>query len=94
MPAAEIQSISQMCNPDRVVLHFGFEKVQGQYTLDQSGLGNNGRLVNLTATNMPGICGQAMNMSQGEIDLDGERFKGKPLNAITIATWVKLNTNR
>lgn len=90
----EIKSINQVCNFHRVVLHFGFEKTQGIYTLDQSGLGNNGKLVNLTAGPMNGICGLAMNMSRGEIDLDGQRFKGKPLNAISIATWVKLNTNR
>lgn len=94
LPAAEIQSLSQMCNSHRVVLHFGFEKGQGIYTFDQSGLGNNGKLMNLTVTDMPGVCGLGMNMSKGEIDLDGQRFKGKPLNAITIATWVRLNTNR
>ena len=91
---AEIQSLSEMCDSNRAVLHFGFEKTEDLYTLDQSGLGNNGKLVNLTLTNMPGICGLAMNMSLGEIDLDGQRFIGKPLNAITIAVWIKLNTNR
>ncbi|XP_028410253.1 uncharacterized protein LOC114532854 [Dendronephthya gigantea] len=94
LPAAEIQSLSQTCNSHRVVLHFGFEKGQGLFTLDQSGLGNNGKLVNLTLSDMPGICGLGMNMSHGEIDIDGQRFKGKPLNAITLATWMKLNTNR
>lgn len=90
----EIKSMSQVCNFHRVVLHFGFEKTERMYTLDQSGLGNDGKLVNLTAGTMSGVCGLAMNMSQGEIDLEGQRFKGKPLNAISIATWVKLNTNR
>lgn len=94
LPAAEIQSLSQTCNSHRVVLHFGFERHQGLYTQDQSGLGNNGKLVNLTLSDTPGICGLGMNMSRGEIDIDGQRFKGKPLNAITLAIWVKLNTNR
>lgn len=94
LSAPEIQSLSQICSSKRAVLRLSFEKSQGLYTIDQSGLRNDGRLVNLTATNMPGVCGLAMNMSQGEIDLDGQRFKAKPLNAITIASWVKLNTNR
>lgn len=89
---SEIMVVSKACNYHRMVLHLGFEKTQGIETFDQSGLGNNGRLVNVTT--MPGICGQGMNMSQGEIDLDGERFRVKPMAAITIAAWVKLKTNR
>ena len=34
LPAAEIQSLSQMCNLHRVVWHFGFEKGQEIYTFD------------------------------------------------------------
>ena len=89
----EITLLGQTCNYQRVVLHFGFEVFDGKTTYDQSGLANNGNCVNGT-TSKGGTCGKALNITMGEIVLDGNSFREKPQKAISIAVWINLLTNR
>ena len=94
LPQIEIKKLSETCNFKRVVMHFGFELFDGKVTYDQSGLANNGIAGGVVGASLYGKCGKALNMTKGEIKLSGKNVRGKPLEAISIAVWVSLQTNR
>ena len=90
----EISKISQICDFRRVVLLIGFNHIQGNRVFDQSGLSNFAEISNGTELT-EGLCGQGINFtSNGHLTLNGDEFRQKPSNAITIAVWLRLNTNR
>ena len=90
----EINALSQVCDFRRIVLYFGFTKIEGTRIYDQSGIANNGVFQNGTQL-INGVCGRAVNFSnQGHIVLNGGQFRQKPLNGISISAWIWLNTNR
>ena len=94
LPQIEIKKLSQTCNFKRVVVHYGFEMFDGQMTYDQSGLANNGFAAGIVSSTPYGKCGKALNMTKGSIKLNGKNVRGKPQDAISIAVWISLKTNR
>ena len=94
LSSAHISKLSQICDFRRIVLYFGFTRIEDQKIFDQSGLSNNGAFRNKTEL-CDGVCGQGVNFtSEGHIALDGNTFRQKPIAAISISTWLRLNTNR
>lgn len=62
--------------------------------MDQSGLANTGRLKNGTVP-IDGKCGKGLNFTENSyIALNGDEFRQKPSNAISLSVWIHLNTNR
>ena len=94
LPQIEVKKLSETCNFKRVVVHYGFELFDGRVTYDQSGLANNGMAGGIVLSTPYGKCGKALNMTKGEIKLNGRNVRGKPQEAISIAVWVSLQTNR
>ena len=91
---SHISKLSQICDFRRIVLYFGFSRIQGLEIIDQSGLSNNGHFSNKTEL-CDGVCGQGVNFtSKVYISLDGNVFRQKPIMAISVSTWLRLNTNR
>lgn len=91
---SHISKMSQVCDFRRIVLYFGFTLVEGLKIIDQSGLSNNGLFSNQSEL-YDGICGQGVNFTNPVfISLDGNVFRQKPIMAISISTWLRLNTNR
>ncbi|XP_048578921.1 uncharacterized protein LOC5512916 [Nematostella vectensis] len=99
LPPTEVTLLMQSCDFKRTVLHFGFEVFEKKTAFDQSGLANNGRVLDATGT-PAGKCGKGLNMTAGgEIDLDGvlfniTHFREKPQKAISVTAWINLATNR
>ncbi|CAH3198805.1 unnamed protein product, partial [Porites evermanni] len=77
------------------VFYFGFDRVSGSAVYDDSGSGNNGELTSLaTVTKTSGNCGNGLQLHGGNILINGQLVKRKPLFSVTIALWLKLDTNR
>jgi len=94
LSAIEVSRLSQICDFRRIVLYYGFNKIQGDRILDQSGLANYGRIINATESEN-GKCGKGLNFTgDSYILLNGDEFRQKPANAISISVWIRLNTNR
>ncbi|XP_078381846.1 uncharacterized protein LOC144664603 isoform X2 [Oculina patagonica] len=71
-------------------LYLGFDHVIGSVAVDGSGLNNDARLTKGTEVARPGRRGAAIKLNGGDVLLDGEHFREKPREAVTIALWVKL----
>ena len=94
MSRIEISRLSQICDFRRIVLYFGFNKIQGDQIFDQSGLANFGQIINGSMI-IEGKCGKGLNFTERSfIALNGDEFRQKPSNAISISLWIRLNTNR
>ncbi|XP_057312398.1 uncharacterized protein LOC130653922 [Hydractinia symbiolongicarpus] len=90
----EVSRLSQICDFRRIVLYYGFNKIVGDSVMDQSGLANTGRLKNGTVS-IDGKCGKGLNFTENSyIALNGDEFRQKPSNAISLSVWIHLNTNR
>lgn len=90
----EVSRLSQICDFRRIVLYYSFNKIRGDIIHDQSGLANNGHVVN-ASTVVLGRCGRGFNFTDNNyIALNGDEFRQKPSNAISISVWIRLNTNR
>ncbi|XP_015760646.1 PREDICTED: uncharacterized protein LOC107339825 [Acropora digitifera] len=77
------------------VLYFGFDRVSGSAVFDDSGSGNNGELTSLaTVTKTSGTCGNGLRLRGGNILINGQLIKKKPLFGVTMGLWLKLDTNR
>ncbi|CAH3043176.1 unnamed protein product [Porites lobata] len=77
------------------VFYFGFDRVSGSAVYDDSGSGNNGELTSLaTVTKTSGNCGNGLQLHGGNILINGQLVKRKPLFSVTIALWLKLDSNR
>lgn len=77
------------------VFYFGFDRVSGSDVFDDSGSLNDGKLTSLaTVTKTSGTCGNGLQLRGGNILIDGQRIQRKPLFSVTVALWLKLNTNR
>eukprot|EP00794_Sanderia_malayensis_P004400 gene4400-4989_t len=77
------------------VVHLSFDKMQGSLAKDESGNGNDAMLINgAEIVYEGGKCDSAVSLLGGDILFDGERFWPKPIEAVTIALWVKLDTNK
>lgn len=75
-------------------LYYTFDNIKGDKLYDQSGLANFGKIIKTTDF-VQGYCGNALNFtSVSYIELSGDEFRQKPANAISIAVWIRLNTNR
>eukprot|EP00111_Clytia_hemisphaerica_P000019 TCONS_00000040-protein len=76
--------------PD-MVLHYTFEKLDEDLVIDESSFNNNGKLLEgASVSPAGGIRGNGVSFFGGAILLDSQTFKPKPLKAITVALWVKL----
>eukprot|EP00794_Sanderia_malayensis_P012811 gene12811-14124_t len=94
LSGVHISKLSQICDFRRIVLFLGFTRIVGPKIFDQSGLSNDAAFRNNTDL-CDGVCGQGVNFtSQGYVELNGSTFRQKPLTAISISTWLRLNTNR
>ncbi len=94
LSSAHISKLSQICDFRRIVLFYGFTRIEDQKVFDQSGLSNDGMFKNNTEL-CTGVCGQGVNFTnQGYIEVDGSTFRQKPITAVSISTWLRLNTNR
>ncbi|XP_068704874.1 uncharacterized protein [Montipora foliosa] len=71
-------------------LYIGFDHVIGSVAVDGSGLNNDARLTKGAEVVRPGKRGAAIKLNGGDVLLDGEHFREKPQEAITIALWVNL----
>ncbi|XP_068742646.1 uncharacterized protein [Montipora capricornis] len=77
------------------IFYFGFDRVSGSAVFDDSGSGNNGELSNLaTIAKTSGTCGNGLRLSGGNILINGGLLKRKPLFSVTMAVWLKLDSNR
>ena len=70
-----------------------FDVSEGDNVIDSSEHKNNGTLWG-AATLMPTnySCGMACRLMGGAVRLNGSRFKQKPIRAVTVAVWVKVNS--
>jgi len=77
------------------LVHLSFDKMRGSLAFDESGNNNDAMLINgAELAYEGGKCDSGVSLSGGDILFDGERFWPKPVEAITIALWVKLDTNK
>ena len=79
-------------NDEYLVLHLGFENIQKGTALDDSGSHNDALLspeVRMSVTESK--CGSALDMRRGG-HLLFRRFNNRPREAITIASWLKLES--
>ncbi|XP_048581714.1 uncharacterized protein LOC5511228 isoform X2 [Nematostella vectensis] len=83
----ERKAFGFQCQP---VLHYGFDKLCSGTVYDESGMGNNGRIVGNAQHRAGALDDQGLDLSQATIQLDGQNFQGKPTNALTLATWVNV----
>ncbi|XP_057309168.1 uncharacterized protein LOC130647358 isoform X2 [Hydractinia symbiolongicarpus] len=77
------------------VVHLSFDTMKGNYVKDESGNNNNAVMKNgAEIIYEGGKCDSAASLLGGDILLDGANFSPKPRDSITMAVWVKLETNR
>ncbi|XP_078359064.1 uncharacterized protein LOC144643627 isoform X2 [Oculina patagonica] len=95
---AEVRVLYKKCEFNRMVLHFGFQKVNTttHQVMDQSGLENNATLdggahILTSGCDKCGACLDASNDKMPSVFLDGRKFHHKPTSAISIASWISLN---
>ncbi|XP_067047616.1 uncharacterized protein [Acropora muricata] len=76
-------------------IHLSFDKYTQNTLQDDSGNVNNALLAN-GAQIVPhgGKCGNSANLLGGDVLLDGAHFENVPREGITIATWIRLDTNK
>lgn len=75
------------------LIHYGFENVNLNTVYDDSGNGNNALLVHgAHKSKGEAKCGASVQLSGGEIYIEGQNMKDKPVEAVTVAMWVKLDS--
>ncbi|XP_046842033.1 uncharacterized protein LOC124436153 [Xenia sp. Carnegie-2017] len=80
-------------NWDFLALYFTFDSHKFPYVIDVSGHNNVG--VMSAGVNIVGVqngCGLAGSFIGGSISVDGRQFQPKPIEAVTIALWVKFQS--
>eukprot|EP00795_Rhopilema_esculentum_P008194 gene8194-14126_t len=77
------------------LVHLSFDKMRGALAVDESGNNNDAMLINgAEIVYEGGKCDSGVSLLGGDILFDGERFWPKPVEAVTIALWIKLDTNK
>lgn len=73
-------------------VHYSFSNTLKGVLVDDSGHGNNGALQGAVSyLDSSAYCADGMRFKDGVINMDGAKFEPKPSEAVTIATWVKLD---
>ncbi len=76
-----------------IVAHLEFDQRDGDIMLDTSGHNNNAIMTGAaTSMRTKFSCGVAQRLMGGQISFDGTAFNPKPLNGISVAAWIKLNS--
>ncbi|XP_047144561.1 uncharacterized protein LOC100203132 isoform X2 [Hydra vulgaris] len=74
-------------------VHLSFDSKKDNFVQDESGNENNAVLMNgAKVVYEGGKCDSGVSLSGGDILFDGEKFKNKPVDAITMALWIKLDS--
>ncbi|KAK3699591.1 hypothetical protein QZH41_014303, partial [Actinostola sp. cb2023] len=90
MPSPTLGDEEMLKDEQRLSLYLGFDHVVGSVVVDGSGHNNDAKLI-LGTSIATGRVGPGANMNGGHILLHGKHFRGKPHDAVTIATWLKLS---
>jgi len=77
------------------LIHYGFENYQLNNVADDSGNDINAILINgARVTKHDSKCGAALDLNGGELVIRGQTLSKRGIDAITIAMWVKVRTEK
>ena len=95
----EVRTLYDECEFNRMVLHYGFNKINSSAALvfDQSGSHNDGQLQGDARVLDSGCdkCGSCLDLNakgNPRLAIQATRFKHKPTKAISIGAWFNLNS--